>query len=169
MKIAQDVIAVALAEVGVKEGPNNDTKFGRWYGLKVGQNWNHQPYCAIFVSWCYAQAGHSLPEMQAPGYSGFASANIGLDYLRRKRQLTDKPQTGDLVFFDFQQDGYADHVGLVLAINPDKSVVTIEGNTGKPEGVYIRIRQQTGLIFAHPVPTDILGKGPCWVNNSCPV
>ncbi len=38
------VVDIAKQEIGVQEGANNDTKFGKWYGL------NNQPWCAMFVS-----------------------------------------------------------------------------------------------------------------------
>ena len=44
------VIDAAQNEVGYQETGNNDTKYGKWYGL------NNQPWCAMFVSWCFAQA-----------------------------------------------------------------------------------------------------------------
>jgi hypothetical protein len=46
---AEAVVAIAKAEVDAKykEGVNNDTKYGKWYGL------NNQPWCAMYVSWCF--------------------------------------------------------------------------------------------------------------------
>ncbi|MBR6561878.1 MAG: CHAP domain-containing protein, partial [Oscillospiraceae bacterium] len=44
------------------------------------------------------------------------------------------PDPGDLIFFDWEGDGAADHVGAVLCVNDDpenlgkKIVYTIEGN-----------------------------------------
>lgn len=164
-----DVIRVAMAQVGFKEGPNNDTPFGRAYGKAVGQDWNHQAYCAMLATWCFAEAGHPLPEMQAPGFSGFASAHIGLQYCRKHKLTVLLPERGDLVFFDWNTDGHIDHVGIVLGVNPDGTVAVFEGNVGKPQGNYIRIHQRDHLIFARPVPTTDQVKGPCWLNNLCPV
>ena len=57
------VLEIAKKEVDAKykEGNNNDTKFGKWYGN------NNQPWCAFFVSWVFHQSGsHSLVGIQTP-------------------------------------------------------------------------------------------------------
>ena len=41
-----------------------------------------------------------------------------------------KPAPGDIVVFDWQKNGWADHIGFVEAINGNK-ITTIEGNTSK--------------------------------------
>ena len=46
-----DIIGVALTQVGYKEGSNNYTKYGVWYGLP------NSPWCGMFVSWCAKEAG----------------------------------------------------------------------------------------------------------------
>ena len=46
-----DIIGVALTQVGYTEGSNNYTKYGVWYGLP------NSPWCGMFVSWCANQAG----------------------------------------------------------------------------------------------------------------
>ena len=38
-------------------------------------------------------------------------------------------QYGDIVLFDWDGDGVADHIGLVLQLNSDGTLETIEGNT----------------------------------------
>lgn len=165
----EDVIRVALSQVGLQEGARNDTPFGKAYGLNVGQDWNHQPWCAMFISWAFAESGHPLPEMQAPGFSGFASASIGRTWCNAHGLIVPSPLPGDLAFFDWNGDKKTDHVGLIVAVNPDRTFVSIEGNTGNPEGVYMRLRHQPGVTFARPVPADQQLKGPCWVHNLCPV
>lgn len=45
-----DLVSVAVGQIGYCEEDNNDTKYGIWYGV------NNQPWCDIFVSWCAAQA-----------------------------------------------------------------------------------------------------------------
>jgi hypothetical protein len=165
----EDVIKVALSQVGLKEGPRNDTPFGKAYGANVGQDWNHQPWCAMFLSWCFAESGHPLPEMQAPGFSGFASAAIGRTYANANGWIVGFPAPGDLAFFDSNGDQRIDHVGIVIAVNPDQTFSCIEGNAGTPQGVYVRQRYRSGVVFARPVPVDEQKKGPCWVHNLCPV
>ena len=42
--------------------------------------------------------------------------------------MGDTPEPGDLIFFDWEQDGSRDHVGIVTAVVNDK-VFTVEGNS----------------------------------------
>lgn len=117
----QSIIQVATQEIGVTELPPNSnlTKYGKWFGLDA------QPWCAIFISWVYDQAGHP---MQPLGFSkGFASVPMALE----KWQKTDDPKAGDLVIFDWNKDKNPDHVGIFvewLDFNA-KTFETIEGNT----------------------------------------
>ena len=50
IKLVLDVAKKHVAE-GYKEGANNNTIMGKWYGL------NNQPWCAMFVSWCFNEVG----------------------------------------------------------------------------------------------------------------
>ena len=51
------VLEAARGELGNTERPagSNRTKYGEWYGL------DGQPWCMMFVQWCFAQAGTPLP------------------------------------------------------------------------------------------------------------
>ena len=37
---------------------------------------------------------------------------------------------GDIVLFDFNHNGTSDHIGIVVSVNLDGSITTVEGNTG---------------------------------------
>ena len=139
-----NVVEIAKAELGYQEKGNNDTKYGKWYGL------NNNPWCAMFVSWCFDQAGRGK-EVAASGKKGFASCDAGLKWFAKKNKLVPvgEAQPGDLVFFQFDDDAQPDHVGIVIRnATKRKSLVCIEGNTssGKTgsqangDGVYKRVR-----------------------------
>lgn len=51
MSKRNEIVEIARSQIGYQEGYNNDTKYGEWYGL------NHEPWCAIFCSWCGDQIG----------------------------------------------------------------------------------------------------------------
>lgn len=112
------IIEIAIGELGYKEGYNNDTKYGEWYGM------NNQPWCAMFVSWCAAQACLSdiIPK--------FASCTVGYRTFESMGESTRNhitPKKGDIIFFKWQEDGTPDHVGLVEYVENGR-VHTIEGN-----------------------------------------
>lgn len=127
------VLATAIAEIGVTESPegSNKTKYGAWYGKAAGSNWDGQAWCGMFVSWVFAHAGEALPALQAEGFSGFASAAIGMDACKQCGWEVASPAPGDLVFYSLGGKRI-DHVGIVERVEPDGRIVAIEGNTGSP-------------------------------------
>jgi hypothetical protein len=123
MSSAIDVLNAARGELGFVEGPNNDSKYGEWYGL------NHNPYCAMFVSWCFNEAGMSSL-VAASSKKGFASCASGLAWFQKNKQVVNKyaGQPGDIVFYNFSGNGVADHVGIIEGASKD-GITTLEANT----------------------------------------
>lgn len=116
---------IALKELGTIESGDNKTKYGKWYGM------DGQPWCAMFVSWVYAQASLSK-SIAASTSKGFASCDLGLKWFAKKGKLipVGQAQEGDIVFFQFDTDAQPDHVGIVKKNNTKlKRLVCIEGNT----------------------------------------
>ena len=112
------IIKVAMGQLGNKGGK----PFWSWYGFKQREEW-----CALFVSWCEDQCGY-LKSEAAPK---FAIVSDGADWFVLRDQwrlMGDTPEPGDLIFFDREQDGDRDHVGIVTAVVDDK-VFTVEGNS----------------------------------------
>ena len=146
------LLAVAIAELGYTEGPNNRTKYGEWSGDP------NAAWCAEFVCWCVDQTDQryatALLDAVYPNYGG---QNIGRDWfitrgrfvyrkgncpgwgyqwLRGSDHLLSKneyiPRPGDLMFFSYNAAGDTEHVALVeySAYDANGNVVVhvIEGN-----------------------------------------
>ena len=125
MATALDVLNVARSQMGFIEGPMNENPYGIWYGIP------NASYCAIGVSWCFAQVGlSSLIAAQTP--KGFAYCPAGLEWFQRQGLVVNKyqAQPGDLVFFSWGS-GIAEHVEIVEAASAD-GLTTIGFNTGDP-------------------------------------
>lgn len=115
---AEDVLAVAESQLGYQESDRNYTvsddgrllgytRYGAWYGIPYGD------WCAMFVSFCLNYSG--VPREAFPWE---ASCPRWVEALLEEGlfALADadyQPGVGDLVFFDYDRDGEADHVGLV--------------------------------------------------------
>ena len=145
---AYDVLRVAAGEIGYSrwDDPEEGTKYGRWYAEKHGSYFGSSgvPFCAMGVSWALNQVG-----MTPPG-GAFAYVPAGINAARNAKRLladVEDAQAGDLVCFDWDDDGIADHVGIVEA-NFGDYLQTIEFNTapgtggsqGNGGGVYRRTR-----------------------------
>jgi hypothetical protein len=141
-------------QLGYTEGANNDTIFGKWYGL------NNQPWCAMAASKIFFDAGAIASVANTK--KGFASCDAWLKYLIKNNQLVPVGQAkrGDLVFFQFDQDAEPDHVGIVKYHNTRLRYLQVyEGNTssGKAgsqsngDGFYLKKRNyQTIMAVARP-------------------
>ena len=95
--------------------------YWNWYGFNSRVEW-----CACFVSWCYGQVGLSEPRFaacQSQGIPWFTSH--GQWGARGYENIA----PGDAIFFDWDLDGSADHVGLVIGRDANR-VYTVEGNSG---------------------------------------
>ncbi len=145
------VVKVAKAEIGTTEFANNDSKYGKWYGS------NNQPWCAMFVSWCFDKAGLGA-KVSAHSGKGFSSCDAGLKWFADKSKLVPVGQAkaGDIAFFQFDQDAEPDHVGIIKFNNTAlKYLQVIEGNTSADksgsqsngDGVYLK-RRSYSLVMA---------------------
>ena len=111
------LVELAKSQVGNVGGQ----PYWSWYGFNSRVEW-----CACFVSWCYGQMGLSEPRFaacQSQGIPWFQSHGQwgGRDYANIA--------PGDAIFFDWDLDGSADHVGLVVGTDGSR-VYTVEGNSG---------------------------------------
>ncbi len=115
---SQAIVQVALTQ----EGNGGDT-YWSWYGFSSREEW-----CACFVSWCADQCGY----IEAGVIPKFSLCSAGMEWFESRGQFMDGsyvPASGDLVFFDWGNDGSIDHVGIVESV-VDGTVYTVEGNSG---------------------------------------
>ena len=116
------MVSVAKSQIGIEDGE----KYWRWYGFTEPVDW-----CACFVSWCADEAG-LIEEGAVPM---FAEVNEGIRWFREQGRWIDaaeepgfRPTPGTLIFFDWDTDSNADHVGIVERCK--KGIIyTIEGNS----------------------------------------
>lgn len=132
MSAAEKLISIAEAEVGYLEkktngqldsktanaGANNYTKY--WRDIKP--DYQGQPWCACFVTWCFVQAfGQPMaqtllkhyPYVYCPTMSGLFNLNAN-------------PKRGDIVIF--KHNSVFTHTGIVTSVQGDY-FTTVEGNT----------------------------------------
>lgn len=161
----KDIIQTARMEDGTKESPpgSNKTKYGQWYRLN-GVKW-----CAIFVSWVYEHAGYPLGFIETS--KGYQSCQGGYNFWKRKGQLTNQPQPGDIALFDWNGDGHCDHTGIFDSW-VDQSQVDFyswEGNTAvgneSDGGMVMRRIRNRGLVRAFASPKVIDDPSPAIRNE----
>ena len=122
MSQRDELVAVALKEVGTIEGPkDNETKYGAFTKA------NFLPWCGSFVMWCANQVGLKIPNCVST--QAGASAFLAKGRWQAAEEAT--PLPGDIVFFDFPGDGIdrISHVGIVVKDNGNGTITCVEGNT----------------------------------------
>jgi hypothetical protein len=131
---AEDLLMIAESQLGYTESelnysaedpqhPKGYTRYGDWYGIPYGD------WCAMFISFCLYYA--NIPESVVP-YNCYCSEWV--------RELRDRglyrhwdegytPKRGDFIFFDFDMDEHAEHVGIIRDVDEERGwIYTIEGN-----------------------------------------
>ena len=132
----EKIIEVAKGELGYLEkrsnsqldsktgnaGYNNYTKYWRDIDNWCGKNYQGQPYCAGFVTWCFTKAlGKDRAKELLRHYP-----YVYCPTMKGLFKLYANPQVGDIVIF--YRNGVFAHTGFVIAVDGDK-FTTIEGNT----------------------------------------
>ena len=116
---AVKVLAAAkkIVDSNYREGENNDTIMGKWFGL------NHQPWCAMYVSYCFNEAGMiDLIKAQGPkGKGDEPRSRLGLtmeheqDFDRLIAKAKERLGEGRVLRMDMQQlDLQNDSYDIVL-------------------------------------------------------
>ena len=133
---AQHVLDVAESQVGYSrwDDPEQGSKYGRWYAGKTGSAYfgaSGVPFCAMGVSWALAEAGTSL--------LGDGRVYAYVPWMIRDASQVGRLtgfydiQPGDVLCFDWDGDGVADHTGFALG-REGEYVRTVEFNTSSGAG-----------------------------------
>lgn len=123
-----DLAAIAQTQIGYRESTSNYnvaedgatmngyTRYGAWAGDPYRDNWSAQ-----FTDFCLSYAG--IP----------TSAMIQVSNCQEWAPVPKSgyaPSTGDIIILDGNQDGTADHAGIVLSAN-EAQVTTVIGDSDK--------------------------------------
>ena len=137
-KNIEKVILIAKNEIGYLEkksnsqlddktanaGSGNYTKY--WRDIKP--DYQGQPWCAAFVSWCFMKAfGLKTAKKLLKHWPYVYCPTLGALFTRNAN-----PKVGDIVIF--YHNGTFTHTGLVTAVIGDR-FYTIEGNTSGASGI----------------------------------
>ncbi len=114
----KQIVEIAKQQVGNVGGE----PYWRWYGYDHRVEW-----CAVFVSWCANEAG-LIEKGIIPKTAGVYT---GIDWFKARGEWKGKeyvPRPGDIIYFDWEQDGKPNHVGIVEKVE-NNNIYTIEGNS----------------------------------------
>lgn len=144
MSLQGKILITAKSQLGVVETGGADGHSGNivpyweWWRSVTKMNMQGASWCGAFVSWVFAQnkSSNLIAALNSHGF--IYCPDLEKFAIRNKLVIADKrkAQPGDIVLFDWEGAGRADHVGIVeknlSATSP--YLQTIEGNTSG-EGV----------------------------------
>lgn len=117
-KFGEELCAVAASQVGYIEGPNNDNKYGEYFGA------NNQPWCAYFLMWCLAMCG---ADPEAAGFTGSVSSFYAMN-----NRVVSQLVPGDFVCFGQKRPYWTSehqHAEMFIEFDTNGNLRTIGGNT----------------------------------------
>lgn len=141
------VLEAAKSQIGQKNDITGSNKYNRWYyGKPVVA-----PWCAVFVAWCFDQAGIYS---RLDGLKNKAGCEPWRRWAVDYNLWSNIPKANSIVLFDWNKpagDG-ADHIGIVESVE-DGYIITIEGNTS------VSGSQSNGgqVLRKKRYPADIMG------------
>lgn len=135
------IVEVAKQQVGNVGGE----PYWRWYGFNSRIEW-----CAAFVSWCANEVG-LIKEGKIPKFAGVAT---GISWFKERGEWQEKgysPRPGDIIFFDWEVDEKANHVGIVEKVE-NGIIHTVEGNSTNDSCREKQYDINSKVIFGFGVP-----------------
>ena len=136
-----DMVQIALSQVGNIGGET----YWRWYGFDARVEW-----CAIFVSWVANQLGY----IDSGIIPKFSLCETGVNWFKALGQWQDESyiaKASDIIFFDWEQDGNVDHVGIVEKVD-NNIIYTIEGNSTNDTCRQKEYSVNSNVIYGYGVP-----------------
>lgn len=134
-------VKIALSQVGNVGGE----PYWSWYGYSQRVEW-----CAVFVSWVAYQSGYldiAIPK--------FAGCETGVDWFKAMDKWQERgyvPKSGDIIFFDWEDNGYVNHVGIVEKVIGN-TIYTIEGNSTDDTCRQKTYSIDSNVIFGYGIPS----------------
>lgn len=134
------IVEIAKTQLGNIGGE----PYWSWYGYEYRVEW-----CATFVSWIANEIGY----IESGIIPKFSSVRNGVEWFKMNGQWNDSsfiPKTGTIIFFDWNQDGIPNHVGIVEKVE-DGMIYTIEGNSNNMVK-RVRYNINSSSIFGYGTP-----------------
>lgn len=151
MSRIDSIINVAKTYLGTAEGSQNHREiidlYNRGRYSDAYQMTMRDPWCCAFVVACFVEAG---AEDIIPGYAACDQMIHVFKSWNRWKGRGGPVNQGDIIFYDWNLDGSADHVGIVTQ-NQFGQLSVIEGNKSDAVG-YRSIPINSNNIIGYGVP-----------------
>lgn len=152
----EGIADIARAEVGVTGDGRQCQKYG-----PLCDDW-----CAMFATWVWEQAGVSGSPRGIYVATGIGKWGLDRGLFKPRSSGGGNPQVGDLAVYGEPGSGTGGHVSVVVGVNGDGSIDTVDGNYGNrvaQRHVYpasTRSGARNVLISGYVTPPGLAGSRP---------
>ena len=128
---------------------------GKGFGSSCTGNSGHPEYwCADFAKWVWSEAGVADSSWLNPLAGSFYT------YGQEFGTLSSVPAVGDVVVFDYNGAGSADHDAIVTHVNWNGTIETVSGDWGGQSGTEARFASTSSVTLNAPAYLGVLGSVP---------
>lgn len=151
--VGATIASIAQANVGLGACSTN-SEGGTAYETSCDGNYGQPEYwCADFAQWVWQEAGVDTTGLDAAAGSFYL-------YGQANGTFHTTPAVGDAAVFNYSGGGVAEHVAIVVDVQPDGTIETVSGDwngTGSTEAEFSSTSQVVLNVPAYP---GVIGSSP---------
>ncbi|HTQ46488.1 MAG TPA: CHAP domain-containing protein [Polyangiaceae bacterium] len=147
------IVSLALANVGGSACGTNSLGGTHFETSCTGNGGQPEYWCADFAQWVWANSGADTTGLNAAAGSFYC-------YGQNNGTLSNTPQAGDAVVFDYQGGGVADHVALVTQVNSNGTIETVSGDWNGQSGTEAEFSSTSSVVLNSPAYPGTVGTSP---------
>jgi surface antigen len=148
-----NIASLALANVGDGACSTNSAGSQDYETSCTGNGGQPEYWCSDFAMWVWAQAGVDVSALDA-------AAGTFYLYGQNNGTLSNSPTLGDAVVFNYEGNGYADHVAIVTQVNSDGSIETVSGDWGGTGATEAAFSSTSAVVWNTPAYAGTVGTVP---------
>jgi len=147
------IVSLALANVGGSACGTNSLGGGNFETSCTGNGGQPEYWCADFAQWVWANSGVDTTGLDAAAGSFYC-------YGQNNGTLSNTPQPGAAVVFDYQGNCVADHVAIVTQVNSDGTIETVSGDWNGQSGTEAQFSSTSSVVLNSPAYAATVGTSP---------
>lgn len=147
------IVSLALANVGGMACGTNSLGGHAFESSCTGNGGQPEYWCADFAQWVWANSGVDTTGLDAAAGSFYC-------YGQNNGTLSNTPQPGAAVVFDYQGNCVADHVAIVTQVNSDGTIESVSGDWGGQSGTEAQFSSTSHVVLNSPAYDGTVGGTP---------
>lgn len=147
------IVSLALANVGGMACGTNSLGGTHFESSCTGNGGQPEYWCADFAQWVWANSGVDTTGLNAAAGSFYC-------YGQNNGTLSNTPQPGAAVVFDYAGNCVADHVAIVTQVNSDGTIESVSGDWNGQSGSEAEFSSTSHVVLNSPAYDGTVGGTP---------